>query len=68
MKAILEFDLDDEHEKWRFDLCNQVEDMYFLIWEFDQRLRSMYKYEDKSFAYDIRQLLREYLDEKNIKL
>jgi hypothetical protein len=68
MKAILEFDLDDEHEKWRFDLCNQAEDMYFLIWEFDQRLRSMYKYEDKSFAYDIRQLLREYLDEKNIKL
>jgi len=44
MKAILEFDLDDEEDVRRYKLCNNAQDMNLFIYELGQKLRSWYKY------------------------
>jgi hypothetical protein len=68
MKAILEFDLDNEDDFQSYNLCNNASKMYLVLWEFDQKLRGMCKYEDNEEACEIRELLYEYLNEHNIKL
>lgn len=66
MKAILEFNLDDEVDASNYELMNAATKLQLVIWEYDQKLRSMYKYENKEEAYEFRQMLREMLIDKNI--
>jgi hypothetical protein len=68
MKAILEFDLNSEEDLHSYNLCNKAVDMHSCLWEFDKKLRSMYKYEGVEGASIYRDLLNEYLKEYNISL
>lgn len=66
MKAILEFNLDEETDAYNFELMNAATKLQLVLWEYDQKLRSMYKYEGKEEAYEFREILREMLIDKNI--
>lgn len=66
MKAILEFNLDDEVDANNYELMNAATKLQLVLWEYDQKLRSMYKYENKEEAYEFRQMLRDMLIDKNI--
>ncbi len=68
MKAILEFDLNNEDDLERYNLCNNASKMNLAIFEFDQKLRSMCKHTDNEEACKIRELLYLYLNEYNITL
>lgn len=68
MKAILEFNLDNEDDLNSYNLCNNASKMHLLLWEFDQKLRSMCKHSDDQAACNIRELFYEYLNEHNITL
>lgn len=68
MKAILEFDLNDQDDLHSYNLCNNAANLHTCLWQFDQKLRSMYKYEGVEGAENYRDLLYEYLNEYNIKL
>ena len=72
-KAILEFNLpEDSHE---FDMATQGSNMYSVLWEMDQWLRTQYKFmpdagysEDKYNAYyDAREQLGKIMFENGIK-
>ena len=71
MKAILEFDLPDDHDE--FLKVSRASDLYLAIWDLDQWLRSQTKYapddmsEDSYKAYqDCRDKLRQLLNEYNV--
>ncbi|CAB4137297.1 hypothetical protein UFOVP316_32 [uncultured Caudovirales phage] len=66
MKAILQFNLDEETDAYNFELMNAATKLQLVLWEYDQKLRSMYKYENKEEAYEFRQMLRDMLIDKNI--
>lgn len=66
MKAILEFNLDDEVDANNYELMNAATKLQLVLWEYDQKLRSMYKYEGKEYALEFRDILREMLIDKNI--
>ena len=68
MKAILEFNLDNEDDLNSYNLCNNASKMHHLLWEFDQKLRGMCKHSDDQAACNIRELFYEYLNEHNITL
>lgn len=68
MKAIIEFDLNDQDDLQSYNLCNNASSMFTCLWQFDQKLRSMYKYEGVEGASIYRDLLHEYLKEYDIKL
>lgn len=68
MKAILEFDLNNEDDLESYNLCNNASKMHSVLWEFDQKLRSMCKHTDNEPSCEIRELLYEYLNEYNIQL
>jgi hypothetical protein len=68
MKAIIEFDLNDTDDLQSYKLCNNASNMHTAIWQYDQKLRSMYKYEGIEGASIYRDLLHEYLKEYNIQL
>jgi len=44
MKATIEFNLDDQEDKDKFDLMNKASQMALFIYEWEQRMRSHYKY------------------------
>ena len=66
MKAILEFNLDEEVDAANYELMNAATKLQLVLWEYDQKLRSMYKYEGKEYAIEFRDMLREMLIDKNI--
>ena len=66
MKAVLEFNLDDEEDSRAYQIMNSAQSLVLAIWEYDQKLRAMYKYESKEEAYEFRNLLTEYLNERNV--
>lgn len=66
MKAILEFNLDEEVDANNYELMNAATKLHLVLWEYDQKLRSMYKYEGKEYALEFRDMLREMLIDKNI--
>jgi hypothetical protein len=68
MKAILEFDLDNEDDLNSYNLCNNASKMHSLLWDFDQKLRSMCKYTDNEEACNIRELFYEYLNKYDVSL
>ena len=66
MKAILEFNLEDEYDTSNYEIMNAANKLQLVLWEYDQKLRAMYKYEGKEYAKDFRDMLREMLIEKNV--
>ena len=66
MKAILEFNLDEEVDAYNFELMNAATKLQLVLWEYDQKLRAMYKYEGKEYALEFRDMLREMLVDKNV--
>lgn len=74
MKAILEFDLDVPEDATAYKRCNSSLDMWMVLWEYDQWLRSQIKYNDKlsgdeKNAYeDAREMLYEKLNEQGVIL
>ena len=66
MKAILEFNLDEEVDAYNFELMNAATKLQLVLWEYDQKLRAMYKYEGKEYAEEFRDMLREMLIDKNV--
>ena len=63
MKKILEF---NEEENVEFQQASLGSTLSIIIWEYDQKLRNLYKYEDKEWASDARDLLREVIEEEGI--
>ena len=66
MKAIIEFDLDNEYDQHLYKVMNAAPDLLQALQEFDQKLRAMHKYEDVADAYNYREILRSILDEHNV--
>ena len=66
MKAILEFNLPEDQE--RFDFANNGFNYYMALSEMDQWLRSEYKYNGKEAMFEVRQKLNEIINENNVKL
>lgn len=71
MKAILEFNLPDD--KQDFDLATRASDLWYVLYQLDQDLRSKTKYasddlpQDKYDAYEeVRDKLHELMSENNI--
>ena len=51
MKAILEFNLPEDHTE--FEFANNGAKMYSVLWEMDQWLRTQYKYmPDEEYSKD----------------
>ena len=68
MKATLEFDLYNEEDRDNYKLINMSKDMYLVLWEFDQYLRSQYKYEGDDKAFEYREKLGDYMNERGVNL
>lgn len=72
MKAILEFDLSDADDLRHHKECVAANSIVIAIWEFDQKLREIVKYnehESEQFIDGVdkaRSLLREILDENDL--
>lgn len=73
MEAILKFNLPEDHTEFQF--ATQGSNMYSVLWEMDQWLRSQYKYmsdveysKDKYETYEkCREQLRELMFENGVK-
>jgi len=74
MEAILKFNLPEDHTEFQF--ATQGSNMYSVLWEMDQWLRSQYKYmsdeeysKDKYETYEkCRERLREIMFDNSINL
>ena len=66
MKATLEYNLPDDQED--FNYATNGFNYYHALYEFDQWLRSEYKYNGKEDMYEVREKLREIILDNNVKL
>ena len=66
MKVILEFNLPEDKEN--FDYANNGFNYYMALTEFDQWLRSEYKYNEKEEMFEVRQKLNEIINDNNITI
>ena len=66
MKAILEFNLPED--KGEFDFATNAVNYYSALVEFDQWLRSEYKYNGNEPMFEVRQKLNQIINENNIKI
>ena len=66
MEATIKFNLEEESDQHLYEIMNSARTLVLAIWEYDQKLRSLYKYEGKEEAYNYRELLRNILIEKNV--
>jgi len=74
MKALLEFNLPEDNTE--YELTTKASNMYSVLWEMDQWLRSQYKYmsddeysKDKYETYEkCREQLRELMHENGVNL
>jgi hypothetical protein len=66
MKAILEFNLPEDKED--FDFVTNAVNYYSALCEFDQWLRSEYKYNGNEAMVEVREKLNEIINENNIKI
>lgn len=66
MKAILEFNLPEDKED--FDFATNAVNYYSALVEFDQWLRSEYKYNGNEAMFSVREKLNEIINENNIKI
>ena len=70
MKAILEFDLPEDQEK--FDTANKGMDWALVVWDIDQLLRKKLKYEEhtrdaRKALVDLRKTLSDMLVDKGLQ-
>jgi hypothetical protein len=66
MEATIKFNLDEEYDQHLFEIMTKAQDLLLAINEYDQKLRSMYKYEDIADAYNYRDLLQNILIERHV--
>ena len=66
MEATIKFNLDEEYDQHLFEVMNKAQGLILAIQEYDQKLRSMYKYEDIADAYNYRELLQNILIERRV--
>ena len=66
MKAILEFNLPEEKDE--YDFANNGVNYYSVLVEFDQWLRSEYKYNGNEPMFEVRKKLNEFINENNVKI
>ena len=66
MKAILEFNLPEDKEN--FDFANNGVNYYSALVEFDQWLRSEYKYNGNEPMYKVREKLNQIINDNNVKI
>jgi hypothetical protein len=66
--ATLTYDLNDPEDRMAHYRAIVSLDMAMLLWEYDQYLRSEYKYGDKEEAYAYREKFREFLNDANIDI
>jgi hypothetical protein len=66
MKAILEFNLPED--KQDFDFANNGINYYSALCEFDNWLRSEYKYNSNEPMFEVRKKLNEFINENNVKI
>lgn len=68
MKAILEFNLDNEEDLLSYNLCNNASNLHSCLWEFNNKLRVMCRHSDNEEACKIREMFIEYLNNYKIQL
>ncbi len=66
MEATIKFDLENESDQHLYEIYNNATSLLLAIQEYDQKLRSMYKYEDIPDAYNYRELLQNILIERHV--
>ena len=66
MKATLEFNLPEDKED--FDFATNGINYYSALVEFDQWLRSEYKYNGNEPMFEVRKKLNEFINDNNIKI
>lgn len=66
MKATLEFNLPED--KQDFDFANNGINYYSALAEFDNWLRSEYKYNGNEAMFEVRKKLNEFINENNVKI
>lgn len=66
MKAILEFNLPED--KQDFDFANNGINYYSALYEFDNWLRSEYKYNGNEPMFEVREKLQQFINDNNIKI
>lgn len=66
MEATIKFNLEEESDQHLFEVMTKAQDLLLAINEYDQKLRSMYKYEDIADAYNYRELLQNILIERHV--
>ena len=66
MKATLEFNLPEEKDE--YDFANNGVNYYCALTEFDNWLRSEYKYNGNEAMFEVRKKLNEFINENNIKI
>ena len=66
MEATIKFDLENESDQRLYEIVNNATNLLLAIHDYEQKLRSMYKYEGKEYALEFRDMLREMLIDKNI--
>lgn len=68
MKVYLVLDLDKEEDRFKYDLINKADDMYFALSIFDNELRNEIKYKNANELQPARDLLWKVLDDYKIDL
>ena len=66
MEATIKFNLDEEYDQHLFEIMTKAQDLLLAINEYDQKLRSMYKYEHIADAFNYRELLQNILIERHV--
>ena len=66
MKATLEFNLPEDKEN--FDFATNGINYYSALVEFDNWLRSEYKYNGNEPMFEVRKKLNEFINDNNIKI
>ena len=66
MEATIKFNLDEDYDRSLFEIMTHAHDLLLAIQEYDQKLRSMYKYEEVCDAYNYRELLQNILIERHV--
>ena len=66
MKAILEFNLPEEKDEYNF--ANNGINYYSALCEFDNWLRSEYKYNGNEPMFEAREKLQQFINDNNIKI
>jgi len=66
MKAILEFNLPEQKDE--YDFANNGLNYYLTLVEFDNWLRSEYKYNGNEPMFEVRVKLHQFINENNVKI